>query len=135
MRDRLGEVFKAIVMTACVICGIGAVFSVFGASPNIKAEDWIRGGIFLALCIGCLFAFWLVSTLSKIAVKMSETEAHLKDAVILLSNISKKLNPPKAGGCRRSPCSRRNLRAITNPPPNGRHIRGSQAERRAYCAS
>lgn len=95
MRDRLGEVFKAIVMTACVICGIGAVFSVFGASPNIKAEDWIRGGIFLALCIGCLFAFWLVSTLSKIAVKMSETEAHLKDAVILLSNISKKLNPPK----------------------------------------
>lgn len=94
-RDMLGEVFKAIVMTACILCLLGAVFSVVGAIPRVKTENWVQGGIYLALSIGCLFAFWLVSTLSKISTKICDTESHLEKTVILLENISNKLETSK----------------------------------------
>lgn len=85
-RDILGEICKGILAAPCVFCGVGFVICLIGA-------EFPSAGFCFIIFISCLFAFWLVSTLSKISTKLTDTENHLQRTVALLENISNKLTP------------------------------------------
>lgn len=85
-RDILGEICKAILAAPCVFCGVAFVVCLIGA-------DFPSAGFCFIIFISCFFAFWLVSTLSKISTKLTDTESHMQRTVALLEDISNKLAP------------------------------------------
>lgn len=64
-KDTLGDVFKGIALT-------GVIVLIPATIANFTSKKPDEGFMCLAMLGGCLFSYWLISTLSKIMISLKE---------------------------------------------------------------
>jgi len=81
-KDTLGDVFKGISLA-------GAIILFFPTLINFFDKKVTEGFMCLALLGGCLFSYWLISTLSKVMISLKEIR---ENSSVICSCCESKMN-------------------------------------------